>query len=110
PSGQIGCGQIAGIEHRADRLALELLAPEAEVRRALEAQSVALKDALRPQIERVLQNAFGLPQPVAREYTMFLIGLLRHRTSVREWLEMDGIERQTMRRPVELRPRPRNHR
>jgi hypothetical protein len=68
--GAMGCGRIAGAEGRADRLALELLAPSAEVRRRLGrrdryAETVAALAGL-------LVGDFGLPRAVADGYARYL--------------------------------------
>jgi hypothetical protein len=89
PSGEIGCGRISGVEHRADRLALELLAPQDMVLRRLWPRTPS-QLASNQQLEPVLHEDFGLPRPVAREYAHFLIGASRRPPSVREWLEIDA--------------------
>lgn len=98
PSGQVGCGRIAGAEHRADRLALELLAPEAEVRRVFESETSTVKQDRGGQLEKLLEGRFGLPQPVAREYARYLIGVGQRTQSVRDWLEMGGHRPERLRR------------
>ncbi len=89
PSGETGCGRISGVEHRADRLALELLAPEDYVLRLLWSERAPEEDSRERRLELLLEGKFGLPRPVAREYSRFLVGTGRRPPSVREWLEID---------------------
>jgi hypothetical protein len=96
PSGQIGCGHIAGAEHRADRLALELLAPEADVRAALLPLAGAPEEDRAGQLERLLKERFGLPRNVAREYARFLIGVGQRPPTVRDWLGIDRGQRERL--------------
>lgn len=70
-------------EDRADELALELLAPKAEVVR------LARKDAQRldaDAIHKVLTDDFGLPDTPARAHAEQLAARSRRPTSVRKWL------------------------
>lgn len=85
--------RIARSESRADRLALELLAPRADVRRKLNAART-----LGASIPQILVARFGLPRAVAAAYAESL-GPARPRTvALRDWLQSD----------VELRPGVRN--
>lgn len=66
PSGCIRKGKVAEVERRADRLALELLAP-AKLALAL------LKDVPKEQAGAHLASRFGLPIDVARQYARGLL-------------------------------------
>lgn len=88
-SGAIGCGRISGSEFRADRLAFELLAPEAAVLAAV--RSVAhppTTDGVM-RVENLLIDAFGLPRAAARQYAHFLDSVGDHRPSIKAWLGID---------------------
>lgn len=83
-SGYYPNGEVAGAEQRADRLALELLAPAALVRPLLEGASET------EAAERV-QFRFGLPGKVARTYVASLRRHLRvPRFSSQSFLGLDG--------------------
>ncbi len=97
-SGEVGCGRISGAEHRADRLALELLAPEEEVFRLLGLELRSAEQNRERQLALLLERRFGLPPLVAREYSRFLIGVGRRPPSVREWLEIDRPTAERLRR------------
>jgi hypothetical protein len=70
PDGTLGCGRIAGAEGRADRLALEILAPAAEVRRRLP-RTGSYAGTLAA-LTGLLIHTFGLPRAVAGGYARFL--------------------------------------
>ena len=79
---------IVDAEDRADRLALELLAPRQAVLAQLTAElpagsaaSTAVQVA-----ESILVRAFGLPQPAARRYAHLVVGLWLKPRSFRQWL------------------------
>ena len=86
--GVIGCAGIAGVEDRADRLALELLAPAAEVERRLAgagrlprfADAVARATAM-------LRDELGLPPAVAGPYARALYRERYGGPSFREWVD-----------------------
>jgi hypothetical protein len=85
--GSLGCGRIAGAESRADRLALELLAPAGLVRRELERRSPP--DNYRCCVDQtiaVLAGAFGLPGSVAESYGSWLCDGWCGENTVRQWL------------------------
>lgn len=68
-SGSVCRWDVQEAEDQADRLALELLAPEKEVRRALQASAVvAVEDAA-----VLLEQRFGLPPHGARAYVQLLM-------------------------------------
>ena len=83
---------VVDAEDRADRLALELLAPRQAVRAQLTAQLPAgCAAGTAVQIaESMLVRDFGLPQPAARRYAHLVVGLWLKPRSFREWL---GVER-----------------
>lgn len=71
--GCIRSDHIIDAETRADRLALELLAPASEVRQRIMRQPIpALFQERVAHIGTVLTNAFGLPVAVADNYSKFL--------------------------------------
>jgi hypothetical protein len=76
-------GLICELEDSADLLAVELLAPQCEIR-----MKVCHLGHLKDQVEvtaQILQKDFGLPQKVAGVYACWLYPRVRVR-SVREWL------------------------
>lgn len=87
PDGVLGCGAIAGVEGRADRLALELLAPAGEVAHCLgfSGRPAQFAAGQRPILD-VLVTSFGLPQNVAASYAAWLARSWWDGPSVREWL------------------------
>jgi hypothetical protein len=75
--GSLGCGGIGGAEARADRLALELLAPEVEVRRRFGLLNLPdIHDERVEALTTLLTGDFGLPRTVAAPYA---------RALAREW-------------------------
>jgi hypothetical protein len=89
--GSIGCGRVMAAEARADRLALELLAPAAAVRAVLKRLGPAvpgrsLFDDHARQIAEPLAETFGLPAAVALSYGRWLYHRYFDEPSVREWL------------------------
>lgn len=84
--------RVSRSEARADRLALELLAPRAEVARMVHG-SGALKAA---QVEAVLVDHFGLPETAARGYAL-TFGPSTPVVSLRSWLGR-GVELPTANR------------
>jgi hypothetical protein len=98
--GAYGRGQVALSEGRADRLALELLAPEAEVRVAAERGSCP---ASPDRIADVLRKDFGLPQSTSLTYATELSEQWHGVPSARDWLGLPGTKK-----PVELLDASRN--
>jgi hypothetical protein len=91
--GSIGCDLVMVAESRADRLALELLAPVAAVRTALERHSPVdqgrgLTDEQADKIAELLVETFGLPAAVALSYSDWIYHRYYGEPSVREWLGM----------------------
>lgn len=79
------------VESRADRLALELLAPEREVWRSLHAMRSAASTAEDCKVvAHLLGVNFGLPMAVARAYARFLVEEWFDSSSAREWLGMSS--------------------
>jgi hypothetical protein len=85
--GVLGCRRLLMAEDRADRLALELLAPMTDVQRCLahRARTLREQEGL-TQTVRVLIETFGLPQPIAASYGQALYHAWYRGPSVREWL------------------------
>ena len=81
------CGGVAGAERLADELALELLAPEANVldllRPLAPRQPYAEREAA---AQRLMQTGFGLPDPIAGRYALRLLRRQTGGPSTREWL------------------------
>jgi hypothetical protein len=87
PDGVLGCGTVAGAEGRADRLALELLAPAGEVARRLGFSGRPANFVMgQRRIHDVLAAFFGLPHGVAAAYAAWLARSWWDGPSVREWL------------------------
>jgi hypothetical protein len=85
--GQIERQRELEAEDRADRLALELLAPRRLVLQLLEADKVRWTDASALKLaEKALMAQFGLPVPVAVNYARFLVAGRRGSSTFREWL------------------------
>lgn len=85
--GSLGCQYLAVAEGRADRLALELLAPVREVRRRLDRSGRAATYAERiHETTALLTGTFGLPLTVADLYGRWLCRTWFGGESVREWL------------------------
>ena len=86
--------RVAQSESRADRLALELLAPRTVVIRSVR----HLAEGTSEDVEAVLIHTFGLPAEVARGYARFFVP--RTAPSLRDWLgrdvEVPGRGRNTM--------------
>jgi hypothetical protein len=83
-NGVMGCDVASDHEDGADRLALELLAPELEVRRRAARHAVDHQSQAEV-AEAVLRQDFGLPATVATGYARLLFPAGRNH-SVREWL------------------------
>jgi hypothetical protein len=87
PDGVIEHDHVVAVEDKADRLALELLAPRSEVIRLLEANGIQWSDkALDPTIAE-LSRTFGLPIRIAERYGTMLVRERRSAQSFRKWLE-----------------------
>ncbi|GBD14704.1 hypothetical protein HRbin25_00585 [bacterium HR25] len=89
--GRLLCPRDIPREERADRLALELLAPAGQVWSLLRERGGgrSLAGSLRA-VERLLMDSFGLPAGLAREYGEWIVRCRLGGPSVREWL--DGRE------------------
>lgn len=85
--GRVVSGHILDAETRADRLALELLAPASEVRQHITRRAIpALFQERIAYIGAVLTDTFGLPPGVAERYSKFLCFSWYGGPSVRERL------------------------
>lgn len=86
-SGEIATDEVAIAEIDADQLALELLAPEYEVRRLLP-KGISKKSYSQRELStrRLLVQRFGLPTPIARDHASRLCRLWFSGPSFREWL------------------------
>lgn len=87
--------RVAESEGRADRLALQLLAPRALVRRALTA-AVGTSGA---ELVRILVDEFGLPDAVARRYALSFLPRGAAAVPLRAWLGK-GVELSPDRRKI----------
>jgi len=87
PGGVLGCGRIAGAESRADRLALELLAPAGEAQRRVARfrRPSTFQGGVALAVE-VLTGDFGMPTAMAEPYAKLIIRSWRGGPSFREWL------------------------
>ncbi|WP_434380117.1 ImmA/IrrE family metallo-endopeptidase [Melittangium boletus] len=79
-SGDIRQGEISFVEHRADRLAFELLAPASHA-------LPLLQDLPRKQCVDALVSRFGLPRKKARTYVRLLLGPERPRFSIQKYFD-----------------------
>ena len=87
PSGQVEHLRILDAEDRADRLALELLAPRTIVLSRLQARAIPWKETSAfEQVAQTLRQEFGLPETVAHEYGRMLVMSQRPAGSFKEWL------------------------
>lgn len=87
PDGAFGCAEVGGMEMRADRLALELLAPAAEVRGRIDPTALAgARETAVVATLALLVDTFGLPRGAAAAYAERLCGAWFGRRSVRAWL------------------------
>jgi hypothetical protein len=87
PDGVLGCSRIVGAEGRADRLALELLAPAAEVQHRVAhfRRPSSFQGCIALAVE-VLTSDFGMPAVVAGPYAKSIVRSWRGGPSFREWL------------------------
>lgn len=83
PDGAIGWAQILEAEHRADRLALELLAPRRVVTARLQGLGA---DPAVDVVTGILCGEFGLPFAPANAYAAMLCTQLRASRSFRDWM------------------------
>ena len=92
-SGAVQSLKVLTAEDRADRLALELLAPRYAVLKRLKAAGIHWQDtAAASTAEATLVQEFGLPVPVARSYSHILALTHRLPGSFREWLKPQQVE------------------
>ncbi len=91
-NGSYPCARIGEAEFIADRLAMELLAPECEVKRRVEEEEIKFDSHISPDdIMGVLKSVFGLPHDPASVYALFLKGKWTKAPSLREWLGLSGM-------------------
>lgn len=85
--GTLGCGDVLAAETRADRLALELLAPGAAVRARLDGAPLPARfdERLPPAVDTLVRD-FGLPPAVAAPYARALVRAWFGGPTVRERL------------------------
>lgn len=85
--GDVLCAQVRDAEDRADRFALELLAPRSAVLQRLKSRGVSLheKSAIEA-VLRLLVSEFGLPPAMAERYGRVLLTSYRAARTFREWL------------------------
>jgi hypothetical protein len=85
--GRISSAGVMEAEDRADRLALELLAPRAAVAADAARSGVQLSDAGGTDaVSELLVAKYGLPAPCAERYARHLLSRHQGRGSFREWL------------------------
>jgi hypothetical protein len=87
PAGRVERLQILEAEDRADRLALELLAPKETVLARLAEKGVDWRSAaVHTLVREILTQEFGLPDTVAELYGQMLVMQQQHPASFRQWL------------------------
>lgn len=89
-SGDFESYTIAGAEDNAERLALELLAPEEDVRQLVSERARQINKPPEEIAVGLLSQDFGIPHEVAEDYAINLYPSWRSRT-VRQWL---GLQRE----------------
>ena len=89
PAGRVERLQILAAEDRADRLALELLAPKETVLARLAENGVDWHSvSALTLVRQTLRQEFGLPQTVADRYSQMLVMQQQQPASFRQWLRM----------------------
>ena len=79
--------EVLEAEDRADRLALELLAPKAALLRRFRLAKMQLNPHIAVDtVTEILVGEFGLPRPSARDYATFLAMGERSKRTFAEWL------------------------
>ncbi|QGJ70637.1 ImmA/IrrE family metallo-endopeptidase [Planctomycetales bacterium 10988] len=90
--GTIGRLEILRVEDRADRLALELLAPLKCIQESLASRAATFKDArTQALLATILATEYGLPGKLAAAYARFLIAEHAPSRSFRDWLRGKNI-------------------
>jgi hypothetical protein len=84
-TGSVACSRITRAETYANKLALELLAPEALVRRLVQERFTA-ETRSQSNIVVLLKETFGLPKNVASVYSLNFATKEKAPQSVRQWL------------------------
>lgn len=86
-TGDVCRPEILEAEDRADRIALELLAPQQTVLKRLSATGIGWRDEKAPPAAaKILEQEFGLPTTTARRYGRALVLARRSARTFREWL------------------------
>ena len=83
-TGGYGCGRTLEAECAADRLAIEILAPRAELASAVSAHRKLPFRALLDKAQRIAERRFGLPAAVAEPYATRLVWRLTRGPSTAE--------------------------
>lgn len=87
PNGTVTTSQILSAEDRADRLALELLAPRSNVRIRMQKLGIAPTNGdCGERVAQFLEHDFGLPGDIAAAYARMIVVSLGVTPSVRDWL------------------------
>ena len=90
-TGMVERFQVLEAEDRADRLALELLAPKETVLARLADQGVDWRSAtVHTLVRETLRQEFGLPETVAEHYGQMLVMQQQQPASFRQWLGVGG--------------------
>jgi Zn-dependent peptidase ImmA (M78 family) len=90
-AGMVERFQVLDAEDRADRLALELLAPKATVLARLADQGVDWRSStVHNLVRETLTQEFGLPETVAEHYGQMLVMQQQQPASFRQWLGAGG--------------------
>jgi hypothetical protein len=101
--GQIARSGVLDSEDRADRLAIELLAPRAAVLADARRRRIGLgNSASAAELAAILVGKYGLPHPCALRYAQHLLERNRGRISFRDWLgigKKEGVRRKSPERP-----------
>jgi hypothetical protein len=85
--GQITRFGVLDAEDRADRLAIELLAPRPAVIADATRRGIGLADpGFKEDLAKLLAGSYGLPRPCAQRYAQYLLERNRGRGSFRDWL------------------------
>ncbi|MDQ3775288.1 MAG: hypothetical protein M3461_13525 [Pseudomonadota bacterium] len=84
--GEVNHLDVLAAEDRADRIALELLAPRQTVLERLEAKRIRREHSAATAATEILVEDFGLPLAIAQEYGRSLVLSRRSTRGFREWL------------------------
>jgi len=84
--GAVGSLRVLQAEDDADRLALELLAPRAEVLSRMKHEGCSSHQEVLQQFANLLSGDFGLPRAVAVQYARLLSASATKKKTFREWI------------------------